>query len=352
MAAGGGPRALLRPAVCLIVNPSAGAGRAARLLPASRRRCASSASPSASSTRRSSTPASWRARRSRRARWPRRWAATGCSAPSPASCATPTACSGCCPAGAATTSRASSGSAPTRSRPATCSPRARARIDVADVDGRAFLGIASAGLDSDAGDRQRHAPAPRRARLRLRALRALRAWRPARWDVAIDGAAHSFTGYSVAVANSGVFGGGMHLAPERQARRRPARRRADRGHPQAHATWPTLPKVFTGAHVREPGRRAVRPRGRLRRRPPVHVYADGDPIAELPATVRVQPGCARTSSPRDACSPPSWPPPRPSARSRAAPGAAAGPRCRASCSRASSRTRSGCWPGAWSTAAS
>ena len=33
-------------------------------------------------------------------------------------------------------------------------------------------------------------------------------------------------------------------------------------------------------------------RGRLRRRPPVPVYADGDPIADLPATIRVVPGRA------------------------------------------------------------
>ena len=47
-------------------------------------------------------------------------------------------------------------------------------------------------------------------------LRALAAWKPARWKVTVDGDAHEFTGYSVAVANSGVFGGGMHLAPDAQ----------------------------------------------------------------------------------------------------------------------------------------
>ena len=89
------------------------------------------------------------------------------------------------------------------------------RIDVADIDGRAFLGIASSGLDSDAGD------LANATRLKLgqlvyvyATLRAVRAWRPARWEVVIDGAPRSFTGYSVAVANSGVFGGGMYLAPD------------------------------------------------------------------------------------------------------------------------------------------
>ena len=74
--------------VRLIVNPSAGAGRARKLLPGVERRCARTASPSASTARpRSSTPASSRARRARPARSPPRWAATGSSARSPASSA-------------------------------------------------------------------------------------------------------------------------------------------------------------------------------------------------------------------------------------------------------------------------
>ena len=144
------------------------------------------------------------------------------------------------------------------------------RIDVADIDGRAYLGIASSGLDSDAGD------LANATRLKLgqlvyvyATLRAVRAWRPARWEVVIDGAPRSFTGYSVAVANSGVFGGGMYLAPEAKL---------DDGlldvvmiHDLPKRTYlAALPKVFTGAHVREPGRRDVPgARGRLPRRPPV-----------------------------------------------------------------------------------
>ena len=45
-------------------------------------------------------------------------------------------------------------------------------------------------------------------------LRALARWHRADWEVEIDGEAHGFTGYSVAVANSGVFGGGMYLVPD------------------------------------------------------------------------------------------------------------------------------------------
>jgi YegS/Rv2252/BmrU family lipid kinase len=171
-------------------------------------------------------------------------------------------------------------------------------IDVADIDGRAYLGIASSGLDSDAGD------LANATRLKLgqlvyvyATLRAVAAWRPARWEVVIDGEPRSFTGYSVAVANSGVFGGGMYLAPEAKLDDglldvvmigdRPKR-----------AYLAALPKVFTGAHVREPGVEMCQAREvAFHADRPFNVQADGDPIADLPATVRVQPGALRIIAP-------------------------------------------------------
>jgi YegS/Rv2252/BmrU family lipid kinase len=171
-------------------------------------------------------------------------------------------------------------------------------IDVADIDGRAYLGIASSGLDSDAGD------LANATRLRLgrlvyvyATLRAVAAWHPARWEVVIDGAPHSFTGYSVAVANSGVFGGGMYLAPEAKL---------DDGlldvvmigDRSKRAYLAALPKVFTGAHVREPGVEMCQAREvAFHADRPFNVQADGDPIADLPATVRVQPGALRIIAP-------------------------------------------------------
>ena len=171
-------------------------------------------------------------------------------------------------------------------------------IDVADIAGRAYLGIASSGLDSDAGD---IANATRLNLGRLvyvyATLRAVRAWRPARWEVVIDGAARSFTGYSVAVANSGVFGGGMYLAPDAKI---------DDGLLDVvmigdlpkRTYLAALPKVFTGAHVREPGVEICQAREvAFHADRPFNVQADGDPIADLPATVRVQHGALRVLVP-------------------------------------------------------
>ena len=174
------------------------------------------------------------------------------------------------------------------------------RIDVADVNGRAYLGIASSGIDSDCGD------IANATRLRAKlgqfvyvyaVLRAVRAWRPARWEVVIDGQPRSFVGYSVAVCNSGVFGGGMFLAPDAKL---------DDGVLEVVmiADMPkrkylgSLPKVYTGAHIREPGVELVQAREvAFHADRPFNVQADGDPIGDLPATVRVQRGALRVMVP-------------------------------------------------------
>ena len=172
------------------------------------------------------------------------------------------------------------------------------RVDVADINGRAYLGIASSGLDSDAGD------LANATRLKLgqlvyvyATLRAVGAWRSAHWEVVLDGEPRSFDGYSVAVCNSGVFGGGMFLAPDAKL---------DDGMLDVvmigdipkRKYLGSLPKVFAGTHLREPGVELVQAREvAFHADRPFNVQADGDPIADLPATVRVQPGALRVMVP-------------------------------------------------------
>src|SRR5215217_4019575 len=128
-------------------------------------------------------------------------------------------------------------------------------------------------------------------------LRALRGWRHARWQVVVDGEAQSFDGYAVAVANSGVFGGGMYLAPEASlddglldvVLTRAATKRS---------YLAGVPKVFKGTHVDNPDLTFLRGReitfGADR---PFAAYADGDPIAQLPVTIRVVPSAIRVLAP-------------------------------------------------------
>ena len=163
------------------------------------------------------------------------------------------------------------------------------RLDVADVDGVPYLGIASLGFDSEAN---RIANRTRLVRGNLvylyAALRALAAWRPAAFTVDVDGERHELIGYCVAVGNSRAYGGGMFLLPhaelddglldvlmiERHSKLRFLR---------------DLPKVFKGAHLESP--HALLARGaviEVESDRPFDVYADGDPIGRTPATMRVQ----------------------------------------------------------------
>ena len=59
-----------------------------------------------------------------------------------------------------------------------------------------------------------------------------------------------------------------------------------------------LGRVFKGAHVGQPGFELVQGREiTFHADRPFSAYADGDPIADLPATVRVRPGALRVIAP-------------------------------------------------------
>ncbi len=161
-------------------------------------------------------------------------------------------------------------------------------------DGRAFVGIASAGFDSDANRIANEAPAWLGGLVyAYGALRALAAWRPARLEVELDppGERLIFSGYSVGACNSKAYGGGMLAAPDALL---------DDGllevvvmEDMSKLAFLTriLPKVFKGTHVHEPGVHVFRARElSLSADRPFTMYADGDPIAQLPVRVRALAG--------------------------------------------------------------
>jgi len=172
-------------------------------------------------------------------------------------------------------------------------------VDVADAGGRTYLGIASAGLDSDVQDITLETKIPLGGLIYVYGtLRALAAWKPATWTLTVDGERQSFCGYSVAVANSGVFGGGMRLVPEASMEDGllDVVLTAD-GPKREYLSG--LPKVFKGTHVTNPALTFLQGREvSFEADRPFTAYADGDPIAELPVTVRVVPGALRVLAPR------------------------------------------------------
>ena len=171
-------------------------------------------------------------------------------------------------------------------------------VDVALAGERTYLGIASAGIDSDVQVIANATRLPLGGLVYVYGtLRALARWKPARWTVTVDGETHTFTGYSVAVANSGVFGGGMLLVPDASIEDGLLDIVLGGGVSKPRYLM-LLAKVFNGTHVHDPsltlltGREVSFSADR-----PFVAYADGDPIAELPATFRVVPAALRVLAP-------------------------------------------------------
>jgi len=172
-------------------------------------------------------------------------------------------------------------------------------VDCADLfghesDGRTVLGVISCGFDSEA---TRRANAAKLIRGHLvyawAALRTLATWKPVELTVTVDGAPRSFRGFTVAVGNSGRYGGGMKVCPDAQM---------DDGlldvvtvsHAGRRYFVRQLPKLFAGTHV--DGAIVQAQQGReitLDSASTVELYADGEPAGTVPCTIRVVPAALR-----------------------------------------------------------
>jgi len=175
-------------------------------------------------------------------------------------------------------------------------------FDLGEGNGERFLGIASFGFDSDANTLANAAPRWLGAlAYPYAALRALLGWKHARYTVDVDGDRRTFSGWSVGAANSKAYGGGMYVAPD-----------ADLHDGQLDVVLLTetsklafltrvFPRVFKGTHVQLDDVHALRGReARFAADRPFVVFADGDPLGELPMTIRAIPAAIRILVPADA----------------------------------------------------
>ncbi len=187
-------------------------------------------------------------------------------------------------------------------------PRA---MDVGEVESgesggagaRSFVGIASAGFDSDANRIANEAP-PWLGNLvyAYGALRALLAWRPARFQIELDppGERHEFVAYTVGACNSRSYGGGMRAAPDALLDDGLLEVVVLENVSKLAFLTKVLPRVFSGTHVRDPRVHVFRAREvSIEADRPFTLYADGDPIGELPLRVRAVPGAVKVLVPRD-----------------------------------------------------
>lgn len=164
------------------------------------------------------------------------------------------------------------------------------RIDIGEANGKRFLGIVSVGFDSECN---RLANEVKFLRSNLvyaySAVRTLIGWKPGRFTIRVDEQRTRFSGYSVSVANNSTFGGGMRIAPQAEL---------DDGQfdivtigEVGKLRYVTnLPKVFKGTHVDEEQVSVFRAQHlELTASRPFPVYADGEHLTELPASLRVLP---------------------------------------------------------------
>jgi YegS/Rv2252/BmrU family lipid kinase len=167
----------------------------------------------------------------------------------------------------------------------------RRPADLATVAGRAYLNVAGAGFDSEVNRvaNQRLGWAGNRPRYVGAVLAELVVGRVATFELALDGRPTRLRGWLVAVANGPSYGGGMKVAPHASL---------DDGlldvvviHEIGKLEFlRTFPKVFSGRHLEHPAVAVHRAaRVDLDADRTLAVYADGEPAGTLPATFEVRP---------------------------------------------------------------
>src|SRR5918995_1875322 len=173
------------------------------------------------------------------------------------------------------------------------------KVDVGEVNGRRFLGIASIGFESIANRIANETDRLGGGLVYLYAgLRTLARWKAARFTITLDRErTFSYAGYSVQVANSRAFGGGFFIAPEAEL---------DDGlfdvvsvgHSGKLRFLAGMPKARKGTHIQEERVKVVRAADvKVTADRKFAVYADGEHLADLPARLKVLVGALTVIAP-------------------------------------------------------
>lgn len=168
--------------------------------------------------------------------------------------------------------------------------------------GRAFVGIASVGFDSDANRIANEAPSWLGGLVyAYGALKALVAWKPARFEIELDppGERRTFSAYTIGACNSKAYGGGMLAAPDAMLDDGLLEVIVLESIGKLAFLTKILPNVFKGTHVHQPSVHVFRAREvSISADRPFTMYADGDPIGELPLSVRTVGAAVRVLVPQ------------------------------------------------------
>ncbi len=172
------------------------------------------------------------------------------------------------------------------------------RIDAVRSDsGRWFGGVLGSGFDSMVNERANRMSWPKgKSRYNLAILAELRVFKPLPFRLTLDGEVWETDAMLVAVGNGTCYGAGMRVCPDA---------RLDDGMldvtvlgPVSKATFiRTFPNVYKGTHVQRPEVTVRRAREVRLESPGVIAYADGERFAPLPLTLTCVPGALTVLAP-------------------------------------------------------
>jgi len=166
-------------------------------------------------------------------------------------------------------------------------------IDAVRGAGKWFGCVLGAGFDSRVNDRANRMSWPRgRMRYNLAILAELRVFRPLPFRITLDGELLETEAMLVAVGNAQSYGAGMRVLPDAVL---------DDGLLDVCILGPvskpeflrTFPKVYKGTHVRHPAVTIRRARTVTLEAPDVTAYADGEFFADLPLSCECVPAAVR-----------------------------------------------------------
>jgi diacylglycerol kinase (ATP) len=162
-------------------------------------------------------------------------------------------------------------------------------VDLGRVNGRWFTCVTASGFDAEANRWANTVQRLSGTSLYIAAvLRTLAVYKPLPFRLTVDGESHETRAWLIAVGNGPAYAGGMYIAPSA---------RLDDGLVDVTVIGQmskpeflvNFPKVFKGTHVSHPKIHTFRGTHveleSLDDRVPLEVYADGERVGPLPATM-------------------------------------------------------------------
>lgn len=177
---------------------------------------------------------------------------------------------------------------------ATGEPRS---VDVLRVGNTHVGGVVATGFDALVNARANAMSWPKGSlRYSIAALIELGRFDPLPYRLTIDGKVRELAGMLVAVGNTAYYGGGMKVCPDAD----PTDGLLDLTIVETASRAKLLrllPEMFSGTFVRDPCVELVRARSVRIERPDLAGYGDGEPLAKGPLEIKVCPGLLRVHVP-------------------------------------------------------